>query len=248
MAVNNKVRVRFAPSPTGQLHVGNVRTALYNWLFARQQGGKFMLRIEDTDLERSEARYEAQLMEDLRWLGWIGRKSPEWAVRTPPTVSRSRMEIYQRYRKIDPGKQSVLLFLHGGGAGGGARRAWRTKHRFTQADAGSWTRRKPEQAARGGRAARVRLKIPEHPIRFHDIVRGEVEFSDEAVSDPIIVRSSGMPVYNYVVVVDDAHMKITHVIRATTIFPTRRSRWPSMRRSAAGAGVCTSFHDPGQRP
>src|ERR1043165_7586255 len=77
MAGNNKVRVRFAPSPTGQLHIGNVRTALFNWLFARQKGGTFILRIEDTDMERSEARYETQLMEDLKWLGLDWDEGPD---------------------------------------------------------------------------------------------------------------------------------------------------------------------------
>ena len=86
MAPTDKVRVRFAPSPTGQLHIGNVRTALFNWLFARQKGGTFILRIEDTDVERSEARYETQLLEDLKWLGLDWDEGPDDSTSTPSGV------------------------------------------------------------------------------------------------------------------------------------------------------------------
>jgi len=101
-----KVRVRFAPSPTGQLHIGNVRTALFNWLFARQKGGKFILRIEDTDVERSEARFETQLLEDLRWLGIDWDEGPDVGGPFAPYRQSDRMPIYQRYaeRLVDEGK------------------------------------------------------------------------------------------------------------------------------------------------
>src|SRR5690349_8381307 len=95
MAKDSKVRVRFAPSPTGQLHIGNVRTALYNWLFARKTGGTFILRIEDTDVERSEARYEMQLLEDLRWLGLDWDEGPEVGGPYPPYRQSDKMQVYQ---------------------------------------------------------------------------------------------------------------------------------------------------------
>src|SRR5262245_24434330 len=97
MASDKKVRVRFAPSPTGQLHVGNARTALFNWLFARQRAGVHVLRIEDTDLERSEARYEAQLLEDLKWLGLDWDEGPDVGGPYPPYRQSDKMESYRGY-------------------------------------------------------------------------------------------------------------------------------------------------------
>ena len=94
---NSTTRVRFAPSPTGMLHVGNARTALYNWLFARHTGGDFLLRIEDTDVERSEARYEAQLIEDLRWLGLDWTEGPQIGGPYAPYRQSERLEIYQQH-------------------------------------------------------------------------------------------------------------------------------------------------------
>jgi glutamyl-tRNA synthetase/nondiscriminating glutamyl-tRNA synthetase len=213
--ISGKVRVRFAPSPTGQVHVGNARTALFNWLFARQQGGVFILRIEDTDLERSEARYETQLIEDIKWLGLDWDEGPDVGGPYPPYRQSDKWQVYRDHaeRLVSEGK---------------AYRCFCTqeeleRHReFAMAQhlqpnyPGTCRNLSAEEAERrraAGEPCAIRLKIPESPIRFHDIVRGWVEFSNEVVSDPIIVRSSGVPVYNYVVVVDDAEMKITHVIR-----------------------------------
>ena len=215
MAGNNKVRVRFAPSPTGQLHIGNVRTALFNWLFARQKGGTFILRIEDTDLERSEARYETQLMEDMKWLGIDWDEGPDVGGPYPPYRQSDKMDVYRSYaeRLIREGKAYYCFCT--------AEELEREREQALKEQrqpiySGKCRGLDPAEAERrrtAGEPAAIRLRIPEHPIRFHDIVRGEVEFSNEVVSDPIIVRSSGMPVYNYVVVIDDADMKITHVIR-----------------------------------
>jgi nondiscriminating glutamyl-tRNA synthetase len=222
-------RVRFAPSPTGLLHVGNARTALYNWLFARRTGGKFLLRIEDTDLERSEARYETQLMEDLRWLGldWDeGPGQPDGSEKGEfgPYRQSERLEIYARYTE-------QLL------AEGKAYRCFCTPEELEAEREQAVAEHRPqnysgrcralqpaeiEENLAAGKPFAVRLKIGEEPLRFHDMVRGEVEFAAESVSDPILVRSvtggaggvsCGIPVYNYVVTVDDALMQITHVIR-----------------------------------
>ena len=215
MAPTDKVRVRFAPSPTGQLHIGNVRTALFNWLFARQKGGTFILRIEDTDVERSEARYETQLLEDLKWLGLDWDEGPDVAGPYPPYRQSDKMDVYRAYaERLIQEKKAYYCFCT-------AEELEREREQALK------EQRQPiysgkcrgldaaEVAARrsSGEPAAIRLQIPEHPIRFHDIVRGDVEFSNEVVSDPIIVRSGGMPVYNYVVVIDDADMKITHVVR-----------------------------------
>src|SRR5215467_10701448 len=215
MPQSDKVRVRFAPSPTGHIHLGNVRTALFNWLFARQKGGTFILRIEDTDLERSEARYESQLIEDLKWLGLDWDEGPDVGGPYPPYRQSDKMDVYRGYaeRLIKEGK-AYYCFCSAEELE--REREQALKEQRQPIYSGKCRKMDPAEAERrraAGEAAAIRLKIPERPIRFHDIVRGDVEFSHEVVSDPIIVRSSGMPIYNYVVVIDDADMKITHVIR-----------------------------------
>jgi glutamyl-tRNA synthetase/nondiscriminating glutamyl-tRNA synthetase len=230
---NSTPRVRFAPSPTGLLHVGNARTALYNWLFARRNGGKFLLRIEDTDLERSEVRYEAQLMEDLRWLGldWDeGPAGPDAAPGSPekgafgPYRQSERLEIYAEHteRLLAEGK-AYRCFCTAEELE--AERELASKEHRPQIYSGRCRALQPveiENNLAAGKPFAVRLRIGEEPLRFHDLVRGQVEFAAETVSDPILVRSAaggaggvsgGVPVYNYVVTVDDALMQITHVIR-----------------------------------
>ena len=256
-------RVRFAPSPTGLLHVGNARTALYNWLFARRHGGQFILRIEDTDLERSEARYEAQLIEDLRWLGLDWDEGPAGPCPTGGPSGAEEGGLHEKvgekcefcYRSGEKGdfgpyRQSERLEIYAVQterllAEGKAYRCFCTpeeleaerklavaEHR-PQIYSGRCRNLTPaeiEKNLAAGKPFAVRLKIGTEPLRFHDLVRGEVEFAAESVSDPILVRSvmggagglsvsgvgsgfGGVPVYNYVVTVDDALMQITHVIR-----------------------------------
>ena len=222
-------RVRFAPSPTGLLHVGNARTALYNWLFARRAGGSFILRIEDTDLERSEARYETQLIEDLQWLGldWdeglrlpgrvaFGRREGEFG----PYRQSERLAIYAEHteRLLAEGK-AYRCFCTAEELEAGRKLA--AAEHGAQVYSGRCRSLNPTEIDRNiaaGKHFAVRLRIEDHPLRFHDLVRGPVEFAAEAVSDPILVRSAsgasaGLPVYNYVVTIDDALMQITHVIR-----------------------------------
>jgi nondiscriminating glutamyl-tRNA synthetase len=241
----NPVRVRFAPSPTGHLHVGNARTALFNWLFARQRhlaadgtqkNGVMILRIEDTDLERSEARFEQQLFDDLRWLGldWDegvvssgeplegeanadSAKAQQQNLGGPfgPYRQSERLPIYreQAERLLREGK-AYFCFCTAEELEQERQRAI-AEHR-PQIYSGKCRDIAPQEAARrrdAGEPAAIRLRIPHHPIKFHDLVHGEVEFPNEVISDLIIMRSTGVPVYNYVVVVDDALMQITHVIR-----------------------------------
>ncbi len=210
-----KVRARFAPSPTGQLHVGNARTALFNWLFARQQGGTMILRIEDTDLERSEARYEQQLLDDLKWMGIDWDEGPDKGGPFPPYRQSDKIDVYREHaeRLVAEGKAYYCFCKQ---EDLDAYREQALKEHRAPIYPGTCRTIDPAEAKRrknSGEAAAIRLQIPERPIRFHDIVHGDVEFSNEVVSDPIILRSSGVPVYNYVVVVDDAEMQITHVIR-----------------------------------
>jgi glutamyl-tRNA synthetase/nondiscriminating glutamyl-tRNA synthetase len=211
----DQVRVRFAPSPTGQLHVGNARTALFNWLYARQRGGVNVLRIEDTDVERSEQRYETQLLDDLKWLGVDWDEGPDVAGPYGPYRQSDRTNIYQAAAELLIREQKAYYCFCTAEELERDRQQAMAEQR-QPIYSGKCRGLGPAEAERrraSGEAAAIRLKIPEHPIKFFDIVRGQVEFPSESVSDPIIMRSNGLPVYNYVVVIDDAEMKITHVIR-----------------------------------
>ncbi len=213
--LQRKPRVRFAPSPTGMLHVGNARTALYNWLFAKHNDGTAILRIEDTDVERSEVRYENLLIEDLHWLGLTWEEGPQMGGSHGPYRQSERLPIYADHTE--------RLLLEGK-----AYRCFCSPEQLEAEREAAVAAHQPQiysgrcraisiedsrKRAAAGESYAVRLRIPDHPIRFKDLVRGEVEFPAEAVSDPVLVRSNGMPVYNYVVAVDDALMEITHVIR-----------------------------------
>ena len=219
-----KTRVRFAPSPTGLLHVGNARTALYNWLFARHTGGDFILRIEDTDLERSEERHEVQLMQDLQWMGLAWDEGPELsgAGGGPhgPYRQSERLDIYRTHTEQLLAEGKAYRCFCTPEELEAERKQAAAEHRQQIYSRKCLAIPAAESAARAasGEHFAVRLQIPNRPLRFHDIVRGEVEFAADTVSDPVLVRSAsgasaGVPVYNYVVTVDDALMEITHVIR-----------------------------------
>lgn len=174
-----------------------------------------ILRIEDTDLERSEARYEGQLLEDLRWMGLDWDEGPDVGGAFAPYRQSDRLAVYREHaeRLVSEGK-AYLCFCSQEELE--RDREEKLKHQLPPIYSGKCRALDAAGAQRrreAGEGAAIRLRIPEHPIRFHDIVHGMIEFSNEVVSDPIILRSSGIPVYNYVVVVDDALMKITHVIR-----------------------------------
>lgn len=174
-----------------------------------------VLRIEDTDLDRSEARFEGQLIDDLKWLGLDWDEGPDIGGAFGPYRQSDRLDIYREHaERLLAEHKAYLCFCT-------EEELQRERERATAEHrqpiySGKCRAIDPAEAQRkraSGEACAIRLRIPEHPIRFHDIVHGAVEFSNEVVSDPIILRSSGMPVYNYVVVIDDALMKITHVIR-----------------------------------
>ena len=174
-----------------------------------------VLRIEDTDLERSEARFESQLLDDLKWMGLDWDEGPDIGGPYAPYRQSDRLTVYREHaeRLVSEGK-AYLCFCSQEELE--RDREEKLKNQLPPIYSGKCRALDPAEAQRrraSGEAAAIRLRIPEHPIRFHDIVHGMVEFSSEVVSDPIILRSSGIPVYNYVVVVDDALMNITHVIR-----------------------------------
>ncbi len=205
-ASKNPVRVRMAPSPTGSFHIGSAHTALFNWLFARQHGGAFVLRIEDTDKERSEKRHEDDIIESLRWLGL------QWD--EGPYRQSERTEIYKGYlqkllakgdayycyctRDELEAQRQVLLAQGLPPKYSGHCRQFGT----------------PGAAPPAGRTSEViRFKTPETKVEFKDLVRGKVRFDESLFGDIVLAKDLETPLYNFAVVVEDGTMKITHVIR-----------------------------------
>jgi len=210
------MRVRFAPSPTGHLHVGNARTALFNWLLARGQGGTFILRIEDTDLERSTTASEARILDDLRWMGLQWDEGVEVGGTMGPYRQSERFEIYREYadRLIASG-HAYYCFCSAETLE--AERKAQLAAGLPPKYAGTCRGVSPEAAASrraAGERAVVRLKVPANrEVTFDDLVRGPVTFHTDVIGDPVLVRSDGIPAYNYAVVIDDQLMAVTDVIR-----------------------------------
>jgi len=208
-------RVRFAPSPTGLLHVGNARTALFNWLFARRCGGQFILRIEDTDQERVTKNYEKSLMEDLRWLSMDWHEGPEKGGGCGPYHQIERIHIYESYlnKLITDGKVYPCYCSEGElEAERTSLLAMRMTPRYT-GKCRNLTDQERKKLEREGRKPAVRFKVEKGTIVFNDLIRSAMKFEGEALGDFIIMRSNGVPAYNFAVVIDDHLMKITHVIR-----------------------------------
>jgi nondiscriminating glutamyl-tRNA synthetase len=211
----SKVRVRFAPSPTGYVHVGNARTALFNWLFARHQGGAFVLRVEDTDAERSKPEYERQLMEDLRWFGLDWDEGPDKGGPFGPYRQSERSAIYAQYtEKLIAHGDAYYCFCSAEQLE--AERQEELKAGRQPRYSGRCAKVAPDEALRrraAGEPAAVRLKIVESSFFWNDRVHGPTNFSSDVIGDPVIVRSEGLPAYNFAVVIDDHLMEISHVIR-----------------------------------
>ena len=210
------MRVRFAPSPTGQLHVGNARTALFNWLLARGAGGTFILRIEDTDLDRSTRESEAAIVRDLRWLGLNWNEGPEIGGSRGPYRASERLHLYQSYAK-ELLSAEAAYYCFCSTAQLDAERQEALADGRPALYAGTCRRQSREQAAAriaAGERPAIRFRVPEdRDVVFTDAVRGDVRFQTGVIGDPVIVRADGHPAYNFAVVVDDALMEVTHVIR-----------------------------------
>ncbi len=218
-----QVRTRFAPSPTGSLHVGNARTAVLNWLIARHHGGAFILRIEDTDAGRNVAGAEGRLMADLRWLGLEWDEGPDPDGRKErgdrgPYRQSERGAIYARYarRLLDEGA-AYRCFCEPAALEAEREKAMEEG----RAPGYAGTCRSLDPAAAAERAERgeehvLRLSTPERgAVVVNDLIRGPVTFEASTIGDFVLVRSDGVPTYNFAVVVDDAEMAITHVIRGS---------------------------------
>ena len=209
----SKVRVRFAPSPTGYLHVGGARTALYNWLFARHENGVFILRIEDTDVERSTDESVTTILESLRWLGLDWDEGPEVGGPAGPYRQAERLKLYQEHARklLDEGKAYYCTCTPEELE---ARRKAALAAGTSPKYDGRCRERGNDPSGVGGRGAAVRLLVrDEGSIEIADLVHGPIRFENADLDDFILLRSDGMPTYNFAVVVDDVLMDITHVIR-----------------------------------
>ena len=209
------IRVRFAPSPTGYLHVGGARTALFNWLFARRHGGTFVLRIEDTDAERSSWEMVAGIVEGLRWLGLDWDEGPDVGGPHAPYFQSQRLDTY---RAIVDGlvASGHAYFCYCSSENLQARR------QAAEAAGGGWMydrtclQRASEDLAQleaSGAPRAVRLLVPDGATAFTDLVHGEIRFDNRNIEDFVILRSDGQPTYHLSVVADDVDMAITHVVR-----------------------------------
>jgi len=190
-----QVRVRFAPSPTGYLHVGGARTALFNWLYARKNGGKFILRIEDTDTERSTRESEEMIMRDLKWLGLTWDEGPDIGGDFGPYRQSERLDLYREFAEklIENGNAYFAVYDKDDPK----------KVLYTSV-----------QRPSDGTTYTIVFKVPKNKIiSYDDMLKGTIEFSTEYMEDFIIFKSNGFPVYNYAVVIDDHTMNITHVLR-----------------------------------
>ncbi len=200
-------RVRFAPSPTGSLHVGGARTALYNLLFARHTKGTFILRIEDTDVERNRDELSEQILSAMRWLGLDYDEGPYYQSKRTDLYLASLEKLLasgSAYRAFETPEELDALRKAAEASG--------RAYRYSGAGR-SIPREESERRAKAGERHVVRLKMPAETIVVEDMIRGRVEFPAEALDDFVLVRSDGHPLYHFCVCVDDVDMKITHVIR-----------------------------------
>lgn len=215
MSNKQPVRVRFAPSPTGDLHVGNIRTALFDWAYARHTGGKLIFRIEDTDTERVTDQYIKAAIETLKWLGLNWDEGPEVGGEYGPYLQSQRLEIYATWaqkfldqkdayhcycsaEELEERRQAQMKSNQAPGYDG--------KCRNLSAD-------QIEKFKQEGRKPVVRMRMPDGETVFTDAIRGEVRFEHKYVPDFVLARADGSPLYTLAVAVDDVLMKITHVLR-----------------------------------
>lgn len=203
-----EVRTRFAPSPTGSMHVGNARTAIFNWLYAKRHGGKFILRIEDTDLERSSKENEEKLLEDLQWLGITWDEGP--------FNQSQRLELYRQYAfKLVEEKKAFYCFCTDEKLEQDRAKALENKeHPHYVGTCKNLSLSQIQSNLEQKIPYTIRFKVDFKEITFEDKIKGLVRFLPDMFGDFVIIRSNNMPVYNFAVVVDDALMKITHIIRA----------------------------------
>ena len=211
----SNIRVRLAPSPTGNFHVGTARTAIFNYLFARQQGGKFIVRIEDTDLERSDKKYEKNILEGLEWLGLEYDEGPGEAGECGPYRQTERLDTYEKYlKKLLDEKKAYHCFC----SEEELEKERKNAEKRGEAPIYSGKCRdldveEAQESLNSVKGSIIRFKTPWKRVKFKDLVRGEVEFDTKLIGDFAIAKDLNSPLFNFAVVVDDATMEISHVIR-----------------------------------
>lgn len=214
----NKVRVRYAPSPTGYLHIGGARSALFNYLYAKKYNGDFVFRIEDTDIERNIPGAEESQYNDLVWLGIIPDESPSNPVaKYAPYKQTQKLELYREYAQklIDMGvayecycTEEELSQMKEEQLSRGIKSFKYDRHCLYLSE------EEKEKYRKEGRKPSIRLKVESNvEFKFHDLVRGDMKFSSNDFGDFVIIKSNGIPTYNFAVVIDDHLMEISHVLR-----------------------------------
>ncbi len=209
------MRVRFAPSPTGYLHIGNARTALFNYLLARKNNGSFILRIEDTDTERSKPEYEKMILEDLAWLGLNWDEGPDVGGAFGPYRQSERLQTYQAAAQRLLKEEKAYLCYCTSEELEAMRKAQAQRKESPRYDnrCRSLTAKQKAAFEKEGRKPVVRFRLPERKVTFNDLIRGEITFDASLMGDLIIMKSDGKPAFHFAVVLDDIAMEITHVFR-----------------------------------
>ncbi len=229
-----QVVTRFAPSPTGYLHVGGGRTALFNWLWAKRTGGRFLLRIEDTDQKRNTPTAARQVMADLRWLGIQWDEGPEVGGPNGPYFQSERTDTYDKYiRLLLDRKQAYYCFESSEELDELRQEAEAQKKGFVYKRPEQFPTHEDAQKARDeGRPVTVRFAMPtDQPIFVTDLIRGQIRFDPAELGDFIILKSDGFPTYNFAVVVDDALMEVTYVLRGQEHLmntPSQQALWQAL--------------------
>jgi len=216
-----KIRTRFAPSPTGNLHIGGARTALFNWLFSKQHKGKFILRIDDTDTERSKQEYEKNIIDGLKWLGLNWDEGPDVEGDYGPYRQSERGEIYKKYlqklldenkayycfcskEELEADRQAMLS------QGIAPKYSGKCRHLFKE---------ESEKRLARWEEGVIRFKVPEHEVEFVDLIRGKIKFNSALIGDLVIAKNLDAPLFNFAGIIDDCEMKISHVIRGEDHLP-----------------------------
>jgi len=209
------VRVRFAPSPTGPLHVGGARTALFNYLFAKQNHGKFVLRIEDTDIKRSEQKWTDEIISELHWLGINWDEGPDIGGNFEPYKQTQRLDIYEKYLKQLLSKNQAYYCFCTEEELESKRQEQLSRGVAPKYDGkcSHLSDKEIENNIKEGKSSVIRFRIESKKIRFTDLIRGEVEFDTGLLGDIVIAKDLKTPLYHFAVVVDDFAMQISHIIR-----------------------------------
>ncbi len=212
---NDKIRVRIAPSPTGYLHIGTARTALFNYLFAKNQSGKFILRIEDTDLERSDEKFTKEIIESLDWLGIDYDEGPDIGGGYGPYRQSERLEIYKKYLKqlLDEDRAYYCFCTEEELEKKREAMLKKGEPPIYSGRCADLNERQIKKFFEEGRKPIIRFRMPAKKIVFEDLIRGILEFDTKLIGDIAIAKNLETPLYNFAVIVDDYTMEISHVIR-----------------------------------